>query len=125
VDTCCIDKTSSAELSEAINSMFRWYRDAAFCYVLLSDFEIEHTRDMKSIGECRWFKRGWCLQELVAPRNVEFFDRLWNFLGTREEMSSHISKITAIATNVLTGQVSMDTIPIAQRLAWAAKRGTT
>lgn len=125
VDTCCIDKTSSAELSEAINSMFRWYRDAAFCYVLLSDFGIGPTRDLTSIGECRWFKRGWCLQELVAPRHVEFFDRLWNFFGTREELSSRISKITAIATNVLTGQVSMETLPIAQRLAWAAKRETT
>ena len=125
VDTCCIDKTSSAELSEAINSMFKWYRDAAVCYVLLSDFEIGDTRDMTSISGSRWFKRGWCLQELVAPRHVEFFDRLWSFLGTREELSSRISKITAIATNVLTGQVSMDTLPIAQRLAWAAKRETT
>ena len=76
VDTCCIDKTSSAELSEAINSMFKWYRDAAVCYVLLSDFEIGDTRDMTSISGSRWFKRGWCLQELVAPRHVEFFDRL-------------------------------------------------
>jgi hypothetical protein len=37
VDSCCIDKSSSAELQEAINSMFRWYRDAAKCYVYLSD----------------------------------------------------------------------------------------
>ncbi|KAH8585897.1 heterokaryon incompatibility protein-domain-containing protein [Bisporella sp. PMI_857] len=37
VDTCCIDKSSSAELSEAINSMFQWYRNAAKCYVYLLD----------------------------------------------------------------------------------------
>src|ERR1700743_2488330 len=32
VDTCCIDKSSSAELSEAINSMFEWYRKSKICY---------------------------------------------------------------------------------------------
>jgi hypothetical protein len=37
IDTCCIDKSSSAELQEAINSMFRWYRDAVKCYVYLAD----------------------------------------------------------------------------------------
>jgi hypothetical protein len=37
VNTCCIDKTNNTELAEAINSMFRWYRDAAKCYVYLSD----------------------------------------------------------------------------------------
>jgi len=37
VDTCCIDKTSSTELSEAINSMFQWYAASAVCYAYLSD----------------------------------------------------------------------------------------
>ncbi|PPJ59912.1 hypothetical protein CBER1_08318 [Cercospora berteroae] len=37
VDTCCIDKRSSAELSEAINSMFAWYSNAAVCLVFLPD----------------------------------------------------------------------------------------
>ncbi|CAN9152893.1 unnamed protein product [Alternaria alternata] len=125
VDTCCIDKTSSAELSEAINSMFRWYRDAVICYVLLSDFEIGDSRDLTPIGKCRWFKRGWCLQELVAPQRVEFFNRSWNFLGSRKDLSDQISKITAIAKNVLTGEVPIAKLPVAQRLAWAANRDTT
>lgn len=37
VDTCCIDKSSSAELSEAINCMFAWYAGASVCYALLDD----------------------------------------------------------------------------------------
>ncbi|KAJ0313841.1 hypothetical protein COL5a_007221 [Colletotrichum fioriniae] len=72
VDTCCIDKTSSAELGEAINSMFRWYRDAEVCYAFLSDWPAaddggESTDD--ALKDCRWFTRGWCLQELIAPKD--------------------------------------------------------
>ncbi|OJT05153.1 Vegetative incompatibility protein HET-E-1, partial [Trametes pubescens] len=39
LDSCCIDKTSSAELSEAINSMFEWYANSSICYVFLADVE--------------------------------------------------------------------------------------
>ena len=70
VDTCCIDKTSSAELAEAINSMFRWYRDAAKCYVFLSDVP-RPTVDSEDLPyqlpwesafrTSRWFTRGWTL----------------------------------------------------------------
>ena len=40
IDTCCIDKTNSTELQTAINSMFRWYRDSAKCYVYLDDISV-------------------------------------------------------------------------------------
>ncbi|KAF1927223.1 uncharacterized protein M421DRAFT_18033, partial [Didymella exigua CBS 183.55] len=33
IDTCCIDETNNADLSEAINSMFRWYQRSAACYI--------------------------------------------------------------------------------------------
>lgn len=62
VDTCCIDKTSSAELTEAINSMFRWYEKAQVCYVYLADL---HAASMPIAGElkkCHWFSRDWTLQ---------------------------------------------------------------
>ena len=39
IDSCCIDKTSSTELSEAINSMFNWYALSEVCYVYLEDVE--------------------------------------------------------------------------------------
>jgi hypothetical protein len=81
VDSCCIDKSSSAELQEAINSMFRWYRDAAKCYVYLSDVSTgKHSWSSERLWEVgfrqsRWFTRGWTLQELLAPRSVEFFSQ--------------------------------------------------
>jgi len=61
IDTCCIDKTSSAELSEAINSMYRWYKKAAICYAYLSD--VDSADDLK---DSLWFTRGWTLQELLV-----------------------------------------------------------
>jgi hypothetical protein len=73
IDTCCIDKTSSAELSESINSMFKWYQAAAQCYAYLSDFEeviCEGSRWHPSFRDSLWFTRGWTLQELLAPREM-------------------------------------------------------
>jgi hypothetical protein len=40
IDTCCIDKSSSAELTEAINSMYRWYKNAYVCGEYLSDVSV-------------------------------------------------------------------------------------
>jgi len=74
VDTCCINKQASAELFEAINSMFRWYQNAAVCYVFLADLEPDADLET-NLPKCRWFTRGWTLQELIAPRVVMFYDR--------------------------------------------------
>jgi hypothetical protein len=74
VDSCCIDKSSSAELTESINSMFQWYENAAVCYVYLADLH-PGTEFRDGIDRCRWTNRGWTLQELIAPRNVYFYDR--------------------------------------------------
>ncbi|KAK8081172.1 hypothetical protein PG997_008990, partial [Apiospora hydei] len=95
IDTCCIDKSSSAELSEAINSMFRWYEESDICYAYLSDV---HGSDL---GGSRWFRRGWTLQELVAPSDVELFDASWKFLGRRNAMASHIAEISGIDEFIL------------------------
>lgn len=79
VDTCCIDKTGSAELSEAINLMFRWYKDAKICYACLEDVEYESRIDdpiyKPSLYGAKWFTRGWALQELVAPTSVVFYSK--------------------------------------------------
>jgi hypothetical protein len=72
VDTCCIDKTSSAELTEAINSMFRWYQEATVCYVYLADVQATAASNPE-FRKSRWFTRGWTLQELIAPRNITFY----------------------------------------------------
>ncbi|KZL80886.1 het domain-containing protein [Colletotrichum incanum] len=128
VDTCCIDKTSSAELSEAINSMFNWYANAAVCYVFLSDVGTNQP-----FAESLWFTRGWTLQELVAPRELLFFDRDWDLIGTGAQLCDVIHGRTGISEKVLLhGSASgpsiraiLSSIPVAVRMSWAATRVTT
>lgn len=123
VDTCCIDKSSSAELSEAINSMFRWYKDAQYCYAYLSDYH--PTTVDESFGRCRWFTRGWTLQELIAPTFITFYNRDWESLGSKIELHQVISKITRINSDVLLGECDVSTIDVVYRMSWAAGRETT
>lgn len=92
IDTCCINKSNNAELSQAINSMFRWYQNSAECYAYLADVSREPTwidQDTKiwSINKSRWWTRAWTLQELLAPRVVRVFDQNWQELGTKETLS--------------------------------------
>ncbi|KAJ4295075.1 hypothetical protein N0V90_007083 [Kalmusia sp. IMI 367209] len=147
VDTCCIDKTSSADLSEAINSMFKWYKRAAACYAYLDDIEdfialrgggetsykSEDTKVERQGGEklnesylakARWFTRGWTLQELVAPEDVVFFAKGWKVLGRKKYMAEALADITGIDKNILTG-AKLETMSVAQRMNWASKRETT
>lgn len=126
-DTCCIDKSSSAELSEAINSMWVWYQDAATCYAYLCDVpstenDTEFENHFSSSG---WFTRGWTLQELIAPSNVSFYNATWDYLGTRETLHSMVSSITGIEADYLDHTRSLSSASIAKRMSWAAKRETT
>ncbi|KAI9863599.1 MAG: hypothetical protein M1813_003622 [Trichoglossum hirsutum] len=131
VDTCCIDKTSSAELSEAINSMFQWYKKSSVCYAYLSDVKSE-TFDM-TFPQSRWFRRGWTLQELIAPPGVIFFDQDWHELGTKDEHATLLSEITGIDMNALCGvhyyqdgsEAGLEAFPVARRMSWASNRETT
>lgn len=128
IDTCCIDKSSSAELSEAINSMFRWHQEATVCYAYFSDTK---TSKLSDLGTCRWFTRGWTLQELIAPNHVEFFGRLWNPLGNRVTLAKVIAEITGIDEEVLSRHQTteirslLSSITVAQRMYWASARVTT
>lgn len=123
---CCIDKTSSAELSEAINSMFSWYQNAAVCYAYLSD--VPKSTDVSaaesSFSKSRWFTRGWTLQELIAPCNLVFFSMDWHTLGTKIELSSRISSITGIERKFLSGK-SLELASAAKIMSWAALRKTS
>ncbi|KAI0200939.1 heterokaryon incompatibility protein-domain-containing protein [Astrocystis sublimbata] len=120
IDTCCIDKRSSAELSEAINSMFKWYQDAAICYAYLEDVSSETD----GIRLSRWFTRGWTLQELLAPSVVVFYSRDWARIGTRRDLAELISQTTQINIQSLeTGNFA--DFSIAQRMSWASQRETT
>ncbi|KUJ11854.1 HET-domain-containing protein [Mollisia scopiformis] len=128
VDTCCIDKASSAELTEAINSMFKWYKDSAVCFVFLSDL-VPSASPMNEWGldfqRCRWFTRGWTLQELIAPELVEFYDQNWNLRGDKSSSRSTLFDITGIDIEVLADSEKMATIPVAKRMSWASMRQTT
>lgn len=129
IDTCCIDKTSSAELSEAINSMYAWYRDSEICYAFLEDVPAAASRDFPltdstEFRHARWFTRGWCLQELIAPRTVEFLANDWSDIGTKLSLCELIEEITAIRTEVLIDR-DLERCCIAEKMSWASKRITT
>ncbi|KAF1970654.1 hypothetical protein BU23DRAFT_581971 [Bimuria novae-zelandiae CBS 107.79] len=105
VDTCCIDTTSSSELSEGINSLFKWYLKADVCYAYLED-----------LGKVRLFKRGWTLQELIAPNEVIFFAQC------------ALERITGIDDFILTSSNQdfyLKRVSVARRMSWAATRETT
>jgi Heterokaryon incompatibility protein (HET) len=131
VDTCCIDKSNNRELSTAINSMFRWYQNAARCYVYLSDVSV-HTQDGQfchvewesAFCNSRWFTRGWTLQELLAPKTVEFYSRDHVRLGDRKSLENTIYKTTGIAIEALQGRHLCD-FSVEERLRWGEKRRTT
>jgi hypothetical protein len=133
VDTNCIDKTSSAELSEAINSMFAWYRNAACCYVYLADTPQTAAR-LNSKGQVdkddpfcqsKWFTRGWTLQELLAPFDLVFFSSDWVRIGTKIDLKTTLSQITGVEARFLTGELDLSLASVAKRMSWISKRATT
>lgn len=153
IDTCCIDKSSSAELSEAINSMFAWYAQSQVCYAYLADVRTpEVERDWESsegegdwessgkpLRRSRWFTRGWTLQELLAPRNLEFFDKVWSRIGSKSDLCDIVSQATGIDKIYIHGpeqshdrhlrnwhpERTLSRASVGQRMSWAAKRVTT
>jgi hypothetical protein len=131
VDTNCIDKASSAELTEAINSMFAWYRDSAVCYVYLIDVPPAIMEDtykdlLVYLRKSRWFTRGWTLQELLAPRQVVFFAKNWARIGERtSQFASYIADITGIEALYMTGDLPLASASIAQKMYWLSGRITT
>jgi len=143
IDTCCIDKSSSAELSEAINSMFAWYRAAEVCYVYMYDvqpgynvpemLEIARTGDLDRISapgqaapfhKSEWFTRGWTLQELIVPSKVEFFAHDWSPIGHRSEMALIINKACGVDAYALAPGVDLNWVSVARKMHWASRRTT-
>ena len=132
VDTCCIDKKDAVELSEAINSMFRWYQSAARCYVYLSDLSTENAEQNGQVNptwepafrNSRWFTRGWTLQELIAPTLIDFFSSEGERLGNKLTLEPIIHEITGIAASVFRGD-ALSNFSIHQRMSWAEHRITT
>ncbi|KAH9856038.1 heterokaryon incompatibility protein-domain-containing protein [Lenzites betulinus] len=135
LDTCCIDKTSSSELSEALNSMYVWYQEATICYVYLHDVPPlpdgpctdpdDQAGYEESLINSVWFTRGWTLQELLAPHFLFFLSYDWSVIGTKHSWASAIQRATQIDQEVLTLSRPLQKVSIARRMSWAAKRRTT
>lgn len=127
IDTCCIDKSSSAELTESINSMFLWYRNSEECIVYLSDLRSEGLDEddvLGALASCTWFTRGWTLQELIAPKYIIFYNQSWEYFGKIGTLCSEISSITKIPTDLLLGKKQLHNYSVAARMSWAANRKT-
>jgi hypothetical protein len=126
VDTCCIDKSSSAELQEAINSMFQWYGNAARCFVYLSDVQasVRQGDISRAFRASRWFTRGWTLQELLAPAAVEFFTSDGIRIGGKMGLTQEIHEITGISVSALQGR-HLSEFSVEERFKWAQTRVTT
>ena len=128
IDTCCIDKSSSAELSDAINSMFTWYGRSAVCIAHLSD---ANRNDMRTFATSEWFSRGWTLQELIAPSNLIFYDAQWKVIGTRADLLGLVCQRTGIDHGVFMSQdfdskkINLANRSVSTRMSWAAERRTT
>lgn len=128
IDSCCIDKSSAVELSTAINSMFRLYRDAAICYVYMTDVPpgLDVLEEGGAFAKSRWFERGWTLQELLAPAELQFFNQKWGFIASKQDITGELEAITHIPRHYL-----YDFDPVtakasaAQRMSWAVNRKTT
>ncbi|KAH8766762.1 heterokaryon incompatibility protein-domain-containing protein [Diaporthe sp. PMI_573] len=128
IDTCCIDKSSSSELSEAINSMFSWYESGDVCYAFIEDFNYESLGSPEkkaSFASSRWFTRGWTLQELLAPAHLVFFTRDWISLGEKRAISPFLTEITGIDAAIMTGKRPIESASLAKRMSWMARRRTT
>ncbi|KAK0616679.1 hypothetical protein B0T14DRAFT_523601 [Immersiella caudata] len=136
VDTCCIDKSSSAELSEAINSMYHWYRRSKICYVYLNDWTSARGTDWATLDDLsngpkplRWFTRGWTLQELIAPSVINFYDQTWAMVGTKSnpQIITELARITGISSGILTdgSEANLRKTCLGQRMSWASYRETT
>ncbi|PSN71998.1 HET-domain-containing protein, partial [Corynespora cassiicola Philippines] len=139
IDTCCIERSSSEELSRALNMMFKWYREAAVCYTFLKDVAFSQvTGEMfNSIHEGRsgqaseWFERGWTLQELLAPSKVDFYDKDWKFMGTRDSLADIVGRISGIEPGYLkdpesgrSGKRGFQEASVATKMSWMAGRTT-
>lgn len=135
LDTCCIDKTSSSELSEALNSMFRWYQDAVVCYAYLHDVPhpmmdkpptlADNDDFEQSFVESVYFTRGWTLQELLAPRLLFFVSCDWTVIGTKHSWALAIHRATGIDLEVLTLFRPLHKVSLARRMSWASRRRTS
>jgi hypothetical protein len=122
VDTACVDRSSSAELSEAINSMFNWFRQSQACIVYLSDVDyVEDIQEQeKKIRQSQWVRRSWTLQELIAPQNMRFYAANWMLIGTKKSLLHLLSEVTQVDKAVLENAEHLSNFSVGRIMSWAA-----
>ncbi|KAI2629882.1 HET-domain-containing protein [Hypoxylon sp. NC1633] len=127
IDTCCIDRRSSAELSEAINSMYQYYHDAKVCFIYLKDVHKAGSRDqvLAAVRSTRWLTRGWTLLELLAPAQRRFFTADWSEIEGGQDLLNVLAGSTGISRSLLENRDLLPTFCVAERMRWASKRLTT
>jgi hypothetical protein len=123
VDTCCINRSSDAELSESINRMFQWYKQATRCYVYLSDVDSASGDWEAAVRRSRWFTRGWTLQELIAPQRVLFYARDGGQLGDKLSLERLICEVTGVAKDAINGD-KLTSFSFKEKMSWVEKRST-
>ena len=131
VDTCCIDKASSAELTESVNAMFRYYQRARQCFVFLPDVfaTYKDTEGLETqLQHSTWFTRGWTLQELLASTVATFYNASFQLAGVKSTGSSFcdvLSKISGVGAQYLHDPTMVFKASVAERMRWASLRQTT
>jgi hypothetical protein len=137
IDTCCIKQSSDRELSAAINSMFEWYCKAEVCLAYLEDVPLA-SHSTKTFADSVWFRRGWTLQELLAPSLVVFLSQDWNVIGYKGQdharsglslktgplLEEQVSAITGIPRRILHNYQESEGLTAEDKLAWAEGRQT-
>ncbi|XPT00388.1 hypothetical protein M3J09_009542 [Ascochyta lentis] len=132
IDTCCIDKTKSEELRYALNMMFKWYQNAAVCYTYFNDITFSAPNERMFMSDrndrrgqaSEWFERGWTLQELLAPREMQFYDKRWKFMGTRGELAKLVGRVSGISPEYLNRTRDLNDASCAMKMSWMAGRVT-
>ncbi|KAK6954829.1 hypothetical protein Daesc_004798 [Daldinia eschscholtzii] len=137
IDTCCIDKRISADLSEAINSMYRYYYNSALCIIYLEDVhsynkEADNSRKaitreelLARIRTTRWLTRGWTLQELIAPSRRSYFASDWSEIEDGDDLLDTIAESAGISRRLLEDRDLLHRVCVGERMKWASNRQTT
>ena len=138
IDTCCINQNISQEVTMAVNSMFRWYSNAEVCLAYLAD--VSNAKDEHEFQRSEWFRRGWTLQELLAPSIVVFVSHDWDIIGHKDGrgwtksgfqvskgrgLESAIATVTGVPEYVLHNYDRSKSFSTEARMAWIAGRETT
>lgn len=126
LQSLCIDYSSSAEISECMNSLFGTLRESAVCLVYLEDVLLQAGAPAASevagklLRTSRWLQRIWTLPELIASKDIIFFDRNWRQIGTKQLLLHELSAATRIDRLVLEDSESLSDFSVGRKMSWAS-----